>query len=318
MPRMRRDLKPEIIRPRDFAPFWKNTLFELGQSNPDLRRESVPHDQDKELKLEKISFQSLWGSRIFGYFLYSNEQESRPLVVHSHGYLSQCDVQWAWARMGVDVMGVDIRGFGLSLEAVSNPSPYGWILTGWRSPESHILRGAICDLVRAIDQGRDVLAPNARRLVLHGASFAGGLALMAEALIQASDFLCIGVPTFGWAEGRQFFVKSGSGKEVSEFLRDRPEAAEDLMLVLRYFDPLNFAPSIVCPTLVGVGLSDDVVPAETVYALINHIAGRKEAREFPVSHSNEPEEALWQHFEQEWLNYAANGMPEGFGENQST
>ena len=56
MPSMRRDLKPEIIRPRDFASFWKNTLIELGQSNPDLSRESVPHDQDQELKLEKISF----------------------------------------------------------------------------------------------------------------------------------------------------------------------------------------------------------------------------------------------------------------------
>jgi len=43
-----------------------------------------------------------------------------------------------------------------------------------------------------------------------------------------------------------------------------------------------------------------------------------EAREFPVSHSNEPEEALWQHFEQEWLNYAVNGIPGEFGHNQST
>ena len=57
---------------------------------------------------------------------------------------------------------------------------------------------------------------------------------MAEALGGASDLLVVGVPTFGWAEGRYFLVKSGSGAEIARYVKERPEDAEDVMLVLRY------------------------------------------------------------------------------------
>jgi cephalosporin-C deacetylase len=310
---MRRGLKPESIRPEDFSSFWDETLAELGRVPPRLVREPVAHDEGPDLALDEIAFDSLGQARIRGYFLHAPGAAPRPLVVHSHGYQSQCDIQWDWARSGLDVVGVDIRGFGRSVDAVPHPSPYGYILTGWRSPETHILRGAVCDFVRAVELGRQALAPAALRVVLHGMSFAGGLGVMTEALTQAADFLCAGVPTFGWAEGRQFFVKAGSGREMSDFLHGRPELAEDLMLVLRYFDPLNFAERVTCPALIGVGLSDDVVPAKTVYAIANHIAGAHEIREFPVSHSDQPEEVLWQQFHAEWLDIARNGVPQGFG-----
>jgi cephalosporin-C deacetylase len=310
---MRRDLKPNLIRPKDFDAFWESTLAELARTPADLARERLTHDKEPHLVLERISFESLWAAKIEGYFLHAPDGGPRPLVIHTHGYGSQCEIAWEWARTGLDVVGVDIRGFGRSVDAVPRPSPYGYMLTGWRSPETHVLRGAICDLVRAVELARRDLAPARVRTVLRGSSFAGGLALMAEALTQAADFLCIAVPTFGWAEGRQILVKSGSGKEISDFLRGRPEAAEDLMLVLRYFDPLNFAGRITCPTLIGVGLSDDVVPAETVYAIANHIGAVHETREFPVSHSEEPDEVLWDQFEREWLMFARDGVPEGFG-----
>lgn len=310
---MRRDFKPGLTRPKDFLPFWKETLVELNKTPPDLAREPIAHDEDPALSLEAIEFNSLGGARIRGYFLHERKRQSRPLVVYSHGYQSQCQIEWAWARAGVDVVGVDIRGFGRSADAFGDPSPFGYILSGWRAPETHILRGALSDFVRAVELSRGELAPLPTRLVLYGSSFAGGLALMAAALTQAADFLAVAVPTFGWIEGRQFFVKSGSGKEISDFLERRPEAAEDLMLVLRYFDPLNFAGQVICPALIGVGLADDVVPAETVYAIANHIAGAHEIREFPVSHSERPEEILWAAFEREWLGIARHGIPEGFG-----
>ena len=88
---------------------------------------------------------------------------------------------------------------------------------------------------------------------------------MAEALWHTSDLLVLGVPTFGWAEGRYFLVKSGSGAEIARYLEERPEATEDIMLVLRYFDAVNFAGMVSCETLIGLGLDGPVVPAETVY-----------------------------------------------------
>ena len=308
---MRRTLRPPLRRPRDFERFWARTRAELESVAPSLSRKEVSHAKDSSLVLECISFDSLRGVRVCGYLLHAPAEHGRPLVVHSHGYNSECEVQWRWAQAGVDVVGIDIRGFGRSAQAVPDLSRHGYILTGWRSPETSILRGAICDYVRAVDIGRQLLMPI--RTVLHGNSFAGGLALMAAAQLPPADLLAIASPTFGWAEGRHFFVRSGSGDEVNRFLQAQPEAAEDLMLVLRYFDPIHFAEQVACPALVGVGLQDEVVPAKTVYGIANHLGGPHEIREFPVGHTSLPEERLWEAFETEWLSMAIEGVPAGFG-----
>src|SRR3712207_8477025 len=65
--------------------------------------------------------------------------------------------------------------------------------------------------------------------------------------------------------------------------------SDDAMVVLSYFDPMNFAANIRCPTLVGLGLEDDVVPAPTVYAIANHLGGPHEVIRLPVSHTRSEE-----------------------------
>jgi cephalosporin-C deacetylase len=227
-------------------------------------------------------------------------KEKRPLVVHSHGYGLSCSLQWKWARYGYNVVGVDIRGFGWS-SAAPKISKWGYVLTGIETPESSVLRGAVCDYARAVQVAQQVCKASVTGTVLHGISFSGALALMAGALLGRVGLLVIGVPTFGWAEGRNFFLKAGSGAEIGRYLEARPEEAEDVMLVLRYFDPVNFADMVSCPALIGVGLKDDVVPAKPVYAIANHLQGPVEIMEFPVSHSQEPEEKRWEEFEARWL-----------------
>jgi cephalosporin-C deacetylase len=177
----------------------------------------------------------------------------------------------------------------------------GYVLTGIETPESLVLRGAVCDYARAVQVARQLCERSIPRTVLHGFSFSGALALMAGALSGAADLLALGVPTFGWAEGRHFFVKAGSGAEVGRYLQARSDEAEDVMLVLRYFDPVNFADLISCSALLGVGLKDDVVPPATVYAIANHLRGPVEIMTFSVSHSSEPEEQRWEEFEARWL-----------------
>jgi len=235
-------------------------------------------------------------------------------VVNGHGYGGQVSPQWSWARAGLNVVGVDVRGWGQSRAALTSPSPWGWVLSGIESPERSVLRGAVCDYLRAAVVGRGLLGDATSRVVLQGASLAGGLALMAEALGGVADLLAVAVPTFGWAEGRRLLASSGSAAEINRYLERRPEhAAEDVMVVLRYFDPVNFAGQVVCPTLVGVGLVDPVVPAATVLAIAEHLGGPAEVLRFPVSHSGGPEEDHWSAFERRWLELAVGGVPAGFG-----
>lgn len=305
--------RPPLTRPEDFESFWENTRAELGRTPPLVSREPLG-SKDPAFEFERLAFDSLGGVRVFGYAIRAKDHTPRPLVVHSHGYGGGLIPMWHWARAGVQVIGVQTRGYGRSRDALPSPSPWGYVLTGIQSPGEHVLRGAVCDYMRAVEVGREIFSTLVSRTVLTGGSFAGGLAVMAEAVMQVADFLVVAVPSFGWTDGRRLLVEEGSGREVNRYLEAYPEQEEDVMRVLSYFDPMNFAPHVRCPSLVGVGLEDNVVPAPTVYAIANHLGGPHEVVRLPVSHTDRPEEKLWQRFEAHWLGLAVEGVPPDFGE----
>ncbi len=309
---MRRQFKPPLTRPEDFDAFWQSTRLQLEQVDPQVSEESaLPATQDG-IAGRLISFRSLGQARISAYALQWTDDRPRPLVIYSHGYGCQCAPRWDWAARGVNLLGVDIRGFGLSEHALPQRSRWGYVLTGIETPETSVLRLAVSDFLQTARVGQMLCAGRTSRTLFHGISFGGGLALMAQAISGSADILAVGVPTFGWAEGRNLFVQAGSGAEISRYLQHRADQAEDVMLVLRYFDAINFADHIRCPTLLGLGLEDSVVPAKTVYGIANHLAGPVELMEFPVSHTDRPEEQLWQGFESRWLDLALHGTPPDF------
>jgi cephalosporin-C deacetylase len=310
---MRRRFKPGLTRPEDFDAFWDSTWLQLQQLEPSIELGGTATGDVPGVGLRTLSFQSLGHVRVAAQFLCWDDDVPRPLVVGSHGYGGQCGLRWGWAARGVNVMCVDIRGFGISAPALPHPSRWGYVLTGIETPETSVIRQAVCDYMQAARVARHLLEGRISRTVFEGVSFAGGLALMSQAVTGAADLLAVGVPTFGWAEGRNLFVKSGSGAEISNFLARRPDQAEDTMVVLRYFDTVNFADRINCPTVLALGLEDDVVPAKTVYGIANHLAGPYELLEFPVSHSGGPEEEQWARFDDHWLRLACEGLPADFG-----
>jgi cephalosporin-C deacetylase len=286
-------------RPPDFDGFWQATLDELDQQDPEV--EAVEVDRSASCSLAEVGFRSLGGARIEGYLLRWNDGAPRPLLLHGHGYGDRYDVRWDWAEAGFHVAGVDVRGFGRSRSALPEPSPYGWILTGLSAPETSVLRGAVCDVVRLGEVASALLGDAVTGVVRQGTSLAGGLAVMAEAQRPSAQLLALAVPTFGWMEGRRMLAHAGSGAEVTGFLQLHPAVEEDAMVVLRYFDTVNHAARVRAPSLVGVGRVDDVVPAPTVYAIVNALTAPCEVWHLPVSHSMLPAEQLWRRFESRWL-----------------
>ena len=314
---MRQLFKPNTTRPDDFSAFWKSTYAQLQQIDVDIERHPYEPQESPDIAAEIVSFNSLGKARISAYFLQWQDDQPRPLVINSHGYGGRCRPRWEWAKQGVNVLSVDIRGFGISESALPHPSRWGYVLTGIETPETSVIRQAVCDYMQAAHVGQELCNNRVRSTVYEGVSFSGGLALMAQAISQQADLLAIGVPTFGWAEGRNLFVQSGSGAEISKYLAQRPDHVEDTMVVLRYFDAVNFADQVDCPVLLALGLEDDVVPAKTVYAIANHLHVAYELLEFPVTHSDGPEEEQWEQFESYWLKLALDGLPDDYGKSQS-
>ena len=303
---------PPLTRPDDFYSFWQQTLEQLARQ--ELNERVLQQEMRADgLTLQWLDVSSLDGAVIRAYCLQWGDHEPRPLLIHTHGYLGQCEVMWPWAERGLNVCGVDIRGLGRSHDAIAKRDDAGYVLTGIASPQTSVLRGAVCDYIRAHDLALNCLDVPPPQTIFSGHSFGGALALMAAAVTHRPDLLIAGVPTFGWAEQRRRLVHDGSGREINQYLEQHPRQTAQVMDVLRYFDTMNFADMVDCPALIGLGVRDEIVPAPTVYAIINHLVCPHEVREFPVSHTDDPQEALWSQFESELLDLAVGGIPEGFG-----
>ena len=303
--------KPNAVRPPGFLGFWDSTVAELAQiaPNPEILSSRTGDDR---LTLHHLAYRSLGGTRIRGYLLRPISGQPCPLVVHAHGYRDRYEHRLDWARRGLNVFGFDARGFGRSASA-NTVSEDGYLLTGIESPATSILRGAVADYLQAARVARQLLEDDVGTLVFYGFSFGGALALMAAANSSDADLVVLGQPTFGWNEERRRLALGGSALEVKQYVEKYRWRHDTVNDTLKYFDTLNFAPLVRAPTLVGIGLDDDVVPSRTVLAIVNHMHCPLEVRLLPVSHSDDPREARWQAFHEEWLGYFEHGMPADFG-----
>ena len=303
---------PFCTEPSDFDEFWLRTHEALLEVDPvpTLTRQMSP---SAELTYDQLSFKSLGQVGISGYLLSQNTSEPRPLVIHSHGYNSQYDVMLNWANHGCHVLGIDFRGFGRS-ERVTLASR-SYVLTGIDSPATSILRGNVADLVQAMRVGRMLLGARMSSLTLYGFSFGGAMALMAAALDPSADLVVSGQPTLGWHSERLRLAEAGTGAEIRRYLDSNPSRRSAIMESLNFFDTLHFAARAKAPTFIGIGLDDAVVPSRSVIAISNHVAAKQfEVRILPVAHSDDPRESLWSDFDEEWLGYTNDSLPEDFGD----
>ena len=304
-----RTTRPPLARPDGFFPFWQGTLAALARvpANPRL---GLTVTSPEGAHIVPVRFASLGNCDIQGFLITLDAPEDgaaadsparRPLVVTTHGYNSQCNPVLEarhTATCGADLFCFDVRGFGLS-RAACQVDPRGYILTGLTAPHTSILRGAVCDYVRAAEVAQRLCAGRGG-VVFHGRSYGGALALLAQGLTSRADYLAVALPTFGWLEGRRQLVTRGSGQEINQHLARHPRLEAAATATLRYFDTVNVADRIACPTLIGVARRDEVVPAATVYAIANHMDPPPEIVELPVGHSTDEEERRWTDFDARW------------------
>ena|GEM_PF-3079761 len=321
--------------PEDFESFWRETVEELRAVPLNLTVERVapealgpgagpsavgasgvgPAQGESARGGAGASEDDVWlgiwradslGGRRIGGPLAVPRRPSGAVWVYGHGYGSIKDGS-AWrpdlARQGFIAVGCDARGYNRS-RAEGDPGVPGWATCGIEDKARYILRGAVADTIRAVEVARALEGADPGRTVLYGSSFSGGTAVLAAPWIEGLRYVAVRVPTFGAYDLRRTLVKRGSGAEINA-LMDRLDERERASLRdrLRYFDAVNAAAFIrTVPVTVGLGVSDVVVPGETVAAIYHALATpEKELLSYACSHTNHPRTAEWQHFERHVL-----------------
>jgi cephalosporin-C deacetylase len=276
--------RPSLTREPDFSAFWSETLAEANRMPlaPELTRVDYPVDG---LHVYRATYAGWDGARINGWFLVPESRAPLPCLVVYHGYSGSKGAIYdhlGWAGQGYAVLAVDVRGQnGDTPDPTDYPSGHfrGWMTLGVSDPARYFYRGVFVDCVRALDfvASRSEVDPD--RIGVMGISQGGGLTLAVAGLDRRPKVAMSDVPFLCHYRRAVDVTEQLPYGELIEYCRSHPGSEEQVFRTLSYFDGMNLAPDIACPTLVSVGLLDMICPPSTVFAAYNHLGSATPAGE---------------------------------------
>jgi cephalosporin-C deacetylase len=274
------DFIPSTPRPSDFDAFWQETRRELEAIPARISCESEPLRSTERVETFAIRFTSLGNASIFAWLCLPRGNTTCPALLLPPGYSGIPSLPRAWAELGFAALQVSPRGHHRSDGQIAPGFP-GYMTAGIKNPRSYIYRGAYCDVWRAVDVLLQRPEVDSSRIAVTGGSQGGALSLVAAAARPEIVAVAADVP---FLTGIRDSLRLGSSypyEEIKDYIRQHPEREAQVLTTLDYIDTLNFAESIRVPTLLSAGLSDDVCPPETAYALYNRLQCPKEIRAYP-------------------------------------
>jgi cephalosporin-C deacetylase len=158
---------------------------------------------------------------------------------------------------------------------------------GVTAPESYYYTRLFTDAALAVDAALEL--SGGAPVAVGGASQGGGLSLAAAALHKENVAVCqADVPFLCDIQRAVTLAPNAPYTEIAEFLAQNVDLVEPTLNTLRYVDGALLARRITAPTLVSVGLMDDICPPSTVFAAYNEIPSDKEIAVHPFSGHDVP------------------------------
>lgn len=262
--------RPATTRSRDFKQFWKEALDESESTPLDAKMTLVPEKSTSDIEAFKVSFSTLGGRRIYGWYARPKAPGKYPahLRFPSSGIYPVAGPEYSPDRCSLWIL---IHGFDVDLSNMpsgDDPGKNYWT-AGIESPKTSMWRTIYISLVRAVDFMLAQPEVDPKRVAVVGGSQGGGLAMVAAALDHRIGF-CLpnhsGLPRLDWTvKYEPGYWPFGMGAKPKE------QAEEQFLKTLSYFDPANFTQDIRCPVVAEVGLMDTVTASGNQICALAHV-----------------------------------------------
>ena len=266
-----------LTRKQDFDEFWKLSIAELKAVPAAFKSKERPDLSDEAIQVFEISMRSHDQIRVRGW-LEVPRKAAKPLpaVIRVPGYgqnmkpTGKCD--------DMIVFSFNPRGHGNSQQDISGQPNNFWI-RGLDAPQTYYYRGSYLDCIRAVDFIASRPDVNQNQIAVWGGSQGGGFAFATAALDSRVDYCVADIPFLcDWIN----YFRLTHWPEMDQWIADQPQRTwESTLRTLSYFDTMNLADRIRCPTLMSIGLQDGVCPPTTCFTTFNRIPGEKKYRIYP-------------------------------------
>ena len=269
--------------------FWEQTRAGLAKIDADPSVEPVessdPFAMEGAIKTRtthRVSMSSFEGRRIRAWYTVpSGQPPSRgwPTIMEVPGYGGILPLPIHLVPYGYATLTLYPRGQGESLKEwqIDHGTRLIYNVT---DRERYYYRGAYMDCVRGVDFLCSRQEVDSSRIGVWGFSQGGGLSL-ATAALDGRIVACVaGVPwlcSFPLAAE----VTTTPYVELHDYLAAHPDQRDQALATLAYFDQVNLAEKIACPTLIASALTDQVHPLRTVMPVFEKIGALKSIVVYP-------------------------------------
>jgi len=283
-------------RPADFDSFWQEALAELATVSLNTKTGSVKHfnreeinaynlasaampaDYDptghkcEEVEAFKVEFSSVNGKRIFGWLAKPIGDGPFPAMLVLPG--AGCDsrpMPLEHARHGYVAMDIQVHGQDVDQNKYAEISVYNY--NPIHEPiKNNYFRGMYLNAVQAVNYLLSRPDVDTDKIAVVGGSQGGRLSVTTAALHKQVKAIVPAIAHYGnlpylkWAEKCNMINSDGMNLPSSPMPDSTPEN-----LCCAYYDVMNFAPNVTCPTMMNAGMIDPVSYTSGVFAIFNRL-----------------------------------------------
>jgi len=275
-------IKPTAVMPDDFDEFWEAGRAKLAAIPLDLQLTLLPDSSDDSQQSFKFSIANIDSTRCHG-FLSVPKTHKPPfpayVTVPGAGPGPSRPGASGWAAKGVLGLVVSVHAYDCGQPVEKIKECYAklnekGIYSHHDAPdrEKYYFRRAYLGIDRAITYLTSRPDFDGKHLVVSGSSQGGGSALILAGLNPHVTAAAANVPALCDHAGHLAERSPGWPRIVKG---DTEEAKAQLLKMSAYFDAVNFARKITCPTIVSVGFIDRTCCPSSVYSAYNVIAAPK-------------------------------------------
>ena len=286
-------LQPYTKLPADFSEFWENELAELAKVPLNYTCKLVPEYCTDKIDCYLIKLDvTKRGQAVYGYLTRPKEKGSYPVVLCPPGAgvktIKEPLRRKYYAEEGCIRLEMEIHGLNPEIDAETfkeisnafNSRENGYLSNGIDSRENYYMKRVYLGCVRAIDYLTSLPEWDGRNVAVQGGSQGGALAIVTAGLDKRVTVCVANHPALSDMSG---YAEGGTGGYPHFSVGKNIHLDAQKIKTLQYFDVVNFARQVTCPTRITWGFNDNTCPPTTSYVVYNVMTCPKEALITPIN-----------------------------------
>lgn len=279
------DIKPYTVMPKDFDKFWKKTMAETNKVAMNAEITPMPkYSTDKvDVALVKLTVGKN-GRNMYGYLTRPKDGKQHPVLFCPPGAgSSKISPTTYYSERGFIYLNINIHS-GCNSElsnsdyAIARKVADNYNRRGIESKEGFYYREVYAGCSRCVDFLCSLPEWDGRNVGVTGGSQGGALTIITAALNNKVTFCSPFYPALCDLTGF-LHHRAGGWPKYFENGNEKSGAEE----TLQYYDVVNFARRLKCPTFFSFGYNDDTCSPTSTFATYNEITAPKTIATTPTS-----------------------------------